>query len=183
MWQEPYHENVVKNCIRRPKLRQRFLEMLLGQLKGAESRKLDHPLRGLLDGGYGLRNILEIDPKFTKTSVNSYTLHAIVDEIQFVSPPNRHENNLDSVVYLCLEITLAPLIESGVVASLRRGYHNFFIAYDADAIASGLEEVDNYYFQPKSLLKHICSQKRAPLEHSDETRIITNILREMTEQE
>jgi hypothetical protein len=67
------------------------------------------------------------------------SLHQLVEEIDFGTlerPPQTswNENELDSIVYRCLRIVLAPLVDRGYLRRITRGYHKMMIEFDPDRI-------------------------------------------------
>jgi hypothetical protein len=176
MIREPYHEEVVKAILSSLGLRQSCLRNLSIAVKEIRtkprSRHSDYFNQILNDSPPN-----SDDPNIMTFRISMYSLHSITKEISFSPPGPRYENAQDSVVYCCLRLVLAPLIERKIFYRLIRGYHEISVSYNPNKFSDNLiDRLADFSVDPATLVVYLEKQLE---ERDQETEELVKIVKEL----
>lgn len=170
MHRPDYVEDVVRAALTDWNLRKNCLHMVLEACNEFKAHHLEYQ-----------RHLSETwpdrDDDLEKCRISLYRLHSIAQDIHFRTNPGSHENTLDSIVYCYLRVVLSPLIEAAVVGTLRRGYHELLVSYDASRFTP--ERIDEFC-QQSFAADEILSQIRSHVSFFDgNTEDVVTVLEDL----
>ncbi|HXI25296.1 MAG TPA: hypothetical protein VNG71_15640 [Pyrinomonadaceae bacterium] len=178
MHRDEWVRDVVNAITTSHALRRRWLDELLLALE--VSRHLpDSNGLGMMALGLGVR--VPDENGVITVPLGIHGFHSLARGIPITTEDKPwHENDLDSIVYQCFRLILAPLIEAGIFHSIQRGYHEFFLSYFPDKLKKdfierlGSAEVDRHL-----LAEHLKQQMGS---HDNETKKLIDVLTTSPEQ-
>lgn len=136
MYRVEWTTDIVNAITASRQLRQRWLDKLLVALKDCS------PLPDINGLGMMARRLGVTVPSengVITVGLRMHSFHSLAREIPITTEDKPwHENDHDSTVYKCYRLVLAPLIDAGIIHSLQRGYHEFFLSYYPDRVTEDL---------------------------------------------